>query len=410
MTNESTGKATDDETQWQQALDRLAYFNTLAIPDSARPNVPSYQNGKLTKVLFRGNAHRLDVAPGEVGGKRGYVSSNTVGSEAGPFEFCWAPIPDDFALAKGVSVPPTAFDHSRAQRFAVTDAEFALGEGGKNLVKGFGTGRTYPIFQPGKEGSLPPGGLQLTRIAANGVMTSGEGVLAKSVGMFVISGLFTPPDDFQLNVCVMVTNPGALYAANVLPAIEPVEDLPGTSTYLHFSTFVPTVTSSDIGFGPAGPSSFDVHEKLRLSETSFSARGPQGLASRYCLGPTTGEHSVHLKFSPTTGDGKSADSPSVAYDTEAFELYDGAKHVGTLEVENDEIRAFLEPLDGVPEEMFTQMFAGFGPVTGGDGVFAGAQGFQINLGIGTGVPHLTSILNLVELADPTGRFRSTHGK
>ncbi len=410
MANVSTEKAADGETIWQEALDRLAYFNMLAIPDSERPNRPSYQNGKLTEVVFRGKAHRLDVAPGEIGGKHGYRTSNTVGAEAGPFEFRWSPIPQDFALTEGARVPATAFDHSLSQRFAVTDARFAIGQGGNNSIKGFGSGRTYPIYQPGKEGSLPPGGLQLTRIAANGVITSGEGVLADSVGMFAISGLFTPPDDFQLNVFVMVKDPGSLYTESELPVVEPVKDLPGNSTFLYFSTFVPTVTSTDIGFGPAGPSSFDVHEKLRLCETNFSGRGPQGLASRYQIGPTVGEHPVHLKFSPTSGNGTSADDPSASYDAEAFKLYDGAEHVGTLKIETDEIRALIEPLDGVPEEMFTQMFAGFGPVSGGDGAFAGAQGFQINLGVGTGVPHLSSILYLFELADPTGRFRSTDGK
>ncbi|HVT19303.1 MAG TPA: hypothetical protein VHQ90_24380 [Thermoanaerobaculia bacterium] len=391
----------DDIKVWQQALDRLAYFNLLAIPDSTRPNEPSYRNGRLTEVLFRGAAHRFDVAGGQLDGERGYRTSNAVGTEAGPFEFRWAPIPDDFSLIAGRAVPPTPFDPAHAQRIAVTDAEFAIGESGHDRIKGFGTGRTYPIIGAGRE---------LTRVAANGVITAGTGALANGAGMFVLSGLFTRPDDFQLDILVMIKDPGALYTTSELPAIEPVQGLPRSSTFLSFSTFVPTVTSTTIvpGTTPAGPPALLIlsDEKHRLCATSFSARGAQGLASRYRIGPTAGEHPVRLKFSPTSGGGTTPDDPSASYDLEQFQLYDGSKHLGTLKVEGDEIRAILTPLEGLPQDMGSQMFAGFGPVSGGDGTFAGAQGFQINVGVGTFVPHLTSILYLVELADPTGRFRS----
>jgi hypothetical protein len=390
----------DDIQSWQQALDRLAYFNMLAIPDPARPNQPSYQNGKLTEVLFRGAAHRFDIAPGQLGGKQGYRTANAVGAEAGPFELRWAPIPQDFSLAAGRSIPPTPFDPSHEQRIAVTDAEFAIGQGGGDRIRGFGTGRTYPIHQPGK---------QVTRIATNGVITAGTGALANTTGMFGFNGLFSPPDDFQLNILVMIVNPGALHATSELPALEPIPGLPRSSTFLYFSTFVPAVTATTIvpGKTPADPpASLTVSEKLRLCETSFSARGPQGLASRYQIGPTAGEHPIKLEFSPTSGSGQTPDDPSASYDVEQFQLQDGGRHTGTLKIETDEIRAILTPLDGVPSDMVTQMFAGFGPVNGGDGAFAGAQGFQINLGVGTFIPHLSSILYLFELADPTGKYRS----
>jgi hypothetical protein len=390
----------DDMQGWQQALDRLAYFNLLAIPDAAHPTEPSYQDGKLTAVRFRGAAHRFDVAAGRLDRERGYRTANAVGAEAAPFEFRCAPIPEGFSLVAGRAVPPTPFDPARTQRIAVTGADFAIGQGGRDRIQGFGTGRTYPIRR---------GAPQLTRVAASGVITAGQGALANRTGMFALSGWFTPPDDFQLNVLVMVKDPGALYTTGELPPIEPVEGLPRSSTFLYFNTFVPTMTSTTIvpGKTPAAPpASLTVSEKLRLCATSFSARGSQGLASRYQIGPTAGEHLLTLWFSPASGSGATPDDPSAAYDVERFHLYDGKRHVGTLGVENDEIRAILTPLDGVPQDMVTQMFAGFGPVNGGDGTFAGAQGFQINLGVGTFVPHLTSILNLVELADPTGRFRS----
>jgi hypothetical protein len=385
-------------TEWQQALDRLAYFNLLAVPDSTRPNEPSYRNGELTAVLFHGVAHRFDVGAGQFTGQREYRAGNTVGTEAGTFEFSWAPIPEDFSPLPGRAVPPTPFDPVHSQRIAVTAAEFAIGEGGQDRIAGFGTGRSYPIHRAG-----PP----LIRIASAGVITGGKGALAGRTGMFALSGLFTPPDDFQLNVLVMIKDPGALYTTTELPAIEPVQGLPRNATFLELSTFVPTILSTIIvpGKTPADPpAALTVSEKIRLSTTSFSARGSGGLASRYQIGPTAGEHAVTLKFSPTSGHGTTPATPS--HDVEQFQLYDRSRHLGTLDVQTDEIRVIFTPLDGVPPDMVTQMIAGFGPVNGGNGAFAGVQGFQINAGVGTSMPHLTSLLYLAELADPTGRFRA----
>jgi hypothetical protein len=384
----------DDLQSWHEALNRLAYFNLLAVPDPARPDLPSYQNGGLTEVLFRGAAHRLEIAPGRLGGKQGYRTANAVGAEAAPFEFRWSPIPQDLSMTAESSLPPTAFDPGRSQRIAVTDADFAIGQSG-DRVKGYGVGRTYPIHRPGKP---------LTRIAVNGHVTSGTGALAGHSGMFALNGLFAPPGDFQLNVFVMIKNPGALYTTGELPPLQPVPGLPRSSTFLQLGTFIPTLTSTVVvpGQTPADPPvAFIVSEKVRLCESGFSARGAQGLVSRYRVGRTIGEHHVKLGFSLTSGSGH---IPS--YDVETFRLQDGTRHVGTLRVQTDEIRAVLTPLDGVPADMQTQMFAGFGPVRGGDGAFAGVQGFQINLGAGSSVPHLTSILYIFDLADPTGRFRS----
>ena len=390
----------DDMQSWQQALDRLAYFNMLALPDPARPNQPSYQNGRLTEVLFQGASHRLAIAPGELGGRHGFRTANAVGTESASFAFRWSPVPQDFSLIPGLPVPPTPFDPVNSQRIAVTDANFAIGQGGGDRIQGFGTGRTYPIHQPGK---------QVIRIATNGVITAGTGALANSTGMFAFNGLFSPPDDFQLNIMVMIVNSGSLYTTGEIPALEPIPGLPRSSTFLYFSTFVPTMLSTQIepGKTPAGlPASLTVGEELRLCETAFSARGPQGLVSRYWIGPTAGEHPLTVWFSPTGGSGTTPDDPNASYDVEQFKLQAGNRHLGTLKVETDETRGILTPLDGVPADMQSQMFAGFGPVNGGDGAFAGVQGFQINLGVGTVVPHLTSILYICDLADPTGRFRS----
>jgi hypothetical protein len=51
-------------------------------------------------------------------------------------------------------------------------------------------------------------------------------------------------------------------------------------------------------------------------------------------------------------------------------------------------------------------FAGFGPITGGTGQFAGVQGMlTVNSLIGI-APHALSLMHVLHLIDPTEKFRS----
>lgn len=389
----------DNLLDWQNGLDHVAYFNLLGLVDPAHASEPERRGGRLTGVLIRGQGHRLDVGTLKATGGEGFHAVNTVGTEASAFRFGCSAIPEDFWFTGKGPIPATAFEPTKSQRIAIHDAFFSFGEDGRHSVRGLGSGRTYPIQQNGKD---------VYRLAANGLLTGGTGDLANRQGMFVLTGLYTPPGDFQLRISVMVVDPTGLLTTEPVPAIEAVKGLPRDVTYLDTSTFHPSVTATEIVPGPtpeSPPASLTCREKLRLCESRFSALGPEGLRCNYEIGEPSGEHRIALQFSSLSGTG-APESPSGAYGVEEFEVYHDGSRRGTLKIALDEIRAVLVPIPGVPADMQTQMFAGFGPVVGGSGAFAGAQGFQINMGVGTFVPHLLSILYQFELADPTGRFRA----
>lgn len=387
-----------DLQTWQQSLDNLAYFNLLAVSNSANPSTPLRDGGKLTGIELRGQGHRLDVSALDAVQGQEFRAANMVGAESSPFSLTCSIMPDDFWFVPGESVPATPIDWTKTQRIAIDDAEFSFGIKGEDSIQGAGAGRTYPIQGADRE---------VVRLAANGMITGGNGALAHCQGLFVLSGLYTPDNDFQLRVSIMIVGPGDLLTTEPLPRIEAVADLPKDVTYVNFSTFHPSVTATEIGtFTPAGlPATLTVKEELRLSANRSSALGANGPRAQYEIGEPTGRHEVALEFSPTSGTG-APDSPSGSYDVESFELRQGDDLVGTIKIANDEIRAVEIPIPGVPTEMVTQMFSGFGPIRGGEGVFAGLQGFQINMGVGTFVPHLLSTLNQLEIADPSGRFRA----
>lgn len=385
----------DDLKKWQNGLDQLAYFNLLGVVDSAQSEP---RQGRPTSVLMRGLGHRLDVGDLNAEKDKEFRAYNAVGTEASEFSFRCSAIPQDYWFTGKGTIPPTSFDPTKTQRIAISDAHFTFGDG-KHGVKGLGAGRTYPVQQDDNE--------DVYRFAANGLITEGHGDLKDRQGMFVLTGLGAP-DKLQLRISVMIVDPGGLLTTEDLPEIETVKGLPRDVTYVDFSTFVPEVTSTQIVPGPtpeSPPASLTVAEQLRMCATRSTSLGPEGLRARYEIGDPTGKHPVRLQFSPLSGTG-APDSPSGSYDVEQFAVYDGNDHRGTLKISTDEIRAVLLPIPGVPQDMQTQMFSGFGPVTGGSGAFAGVQGFQINLGVGTFVPHLSSILYQFELVDPTGRFRT----
>src|SRR5262249_25675105 len=130
-----------------------------------------------------------------------------------------------------------------------------------------------------------------------------------------------------------------------------------------------------------------------------------GLKSQVEMGPVIGKHEVTLRLfiSPTTP-GTEA-SPIPFDDVETFYLTDAdGNELGSVTAPVLEGRSILMQI-GIPPSVGSQFFGGFARITQGTGQFAGAEGIVTNVGIGTLHPHLTSIINIMELDDPTGKYR-----
>jgi hypothetical protein len=382
--------------EFQTAMDKQARYCLLAVPSATRPNQPVYAGNQMTGVLFRGTLHRFDITTHLPSCENGVRASNRVDAFGAPFQFRCTPIPYDLHLQYGNRPPPQAWDWTRSQRLAATDVEFTIGQDSNNRIMGLGVGRTYPIF--GREEPT-------TRIALNGSIVSASGAFANKLGMFVISGLFTPPNKFQLSVLIMVRNPGALVTQSPVQEIQPAADLPLHATYLLINTYAPSFTATNfLPFGAPQPTRIEAAELIRHYTTQFATSGSPVCRDEY--GKDIGTHDVTLGFSPNSAP-PSQGVKQPTFDIEHFHFTDNGTRVGSIQVANDEIRSVPSSIDGIPNDIQPQLLiAGFGPVDWGHGCFAGLQGFQTNVAYGTTIPHLTSLTYLIEIADPIARFRA----
>jgi hypothetical protein len=144
-----------------------------------------------------------------------------------------------------------------------------------------------------------------------------------------------------------------------------------------------------------------------LIETDF-ALGERGqLLARQRIGAPIGEHNLKIYYFPSPQNPGTPLSPIPFFDEEIF-LVDtaGGQRIGSFRGDVVEGRSVQCPIAGAHRDLAPQLFGGIGRIESGEGCFAGARGWITNVGIGTVSPHLTSILYLLELDDPEGRFRA----
>jgi hypothetical protein len=391
----------DQQQIWQQALDRAAYFNVLAVPDRQQPNVPISMPGhpnSLAGVHIKGVGHRFVVTVRQPSSEIGLRASNVVGAAVLNFSFRWLLIPHEFEAAPGREPPPTSLDTCCSQRFAIMDAEFRLSPDGENRFSSIGAGRTFPLHRAGRP-SLS--------IAGVGAILEGSNKFQGHPGVYVISGFFTPPDDFRFNILIRVNDAaGDLLTDAALPPVEAVADPPLTTTYLYVRTAnLPETTNLTLGPGGA-PQRLETREQIMLDHLDFVAQAPYGLGSRRDIGPVIGQHPLTARFFPSPATQGTAASPIPFNDVEEFIFTDSSgRSLGSVTAPVIEGRSILTPIEGIPQELAPQIFGGFAPITGGMGQFAGMSGIVTNVGGGTIGPHLSDILYMFELADPTGKYR-----
>src|SRR5262249_45354029 len=143
-------------------------------------------------------------------------------------------------------------------------------------------------------------------------------------------------------------------------------------------------------------------EQITHFPTDFSAEGAQRLMSTRRTGPGVRPHNLTLTCYPAVGG--TAASPIPFEDVENFIFTDSrGSTIGSVKAPVLEGRAILSQVEGIPPQMASQIFGGFGRIEEGTGQFAGASGIVTNVGIGTADPHLTDILYMFEFADPTGK-------
>ncbi len=139
---------------------------------------------------------------------------------------------------------------------------------------------------------------------------------------------------------------------------------------------------------------------LRLVHTDFDVATSHGMRSKTSEGRIAGSLSFNLKF-----DSRDPRVPTPFQTTDAvFNFFDREERtVSTLNANIVEGRGFMTELAGVPPPVVRVV--GFGPFVNGSGQFSGASGMLSINGIISISARTPSILYVLRVSDPDGRFR-----
>lgn len=380
-------------------LKSAAYFPIFNVPNPNRrnqpvpliPGVPFLQQLLMVAVEVNEQLHRFEINVEAPDAARGLRASDTVGEPVAGVHIRWTPIPEDFEAAPDLCPPPTVLNPFASQRFTMLNGRLSFMDADGSGFHGFGTGRTFPVA--GSFGQL--------NVGAVIDILEGFGKLAGLNGTAVINGYIRPPDELALNLMVRVMDPtGRLSARSPLTPIQPVADPDPGAVFMTFLGEPDPDRQVQLILAPDGTIlGSHVFERLRLVRLGFDLSTPAGLRSRAVEGPVVGSVSARLYFNPM-----SPQSVSPIQTTDGvFTFFDErGGTIGTLNADMVEGRAMRTELAGAPMPVFR--FGGFGPVRGGTGQFAGADGMMTMNSAVSVFPRTLSNLYIFRLVDTGGRF------
>jgi hypothetical protein len=375
-------------------LKRSHYFPLFNIPDPASPSRPHVQPGttNITSVEVIEQLHRLQIE--SLRTPCGLSFSRRIGEALAQVHIDWTPMPDEFQAAPGVVPPPTPINPRCSQRFCMLNGRLDVQDEMHSGLRAFGTGRTSPAIENGKP---------VLRLAAVIDIHSGSGKFAGLPGTMCVNGYITPPNGLGLCLMIRMMDPeGKIENGSSFAPLAPLQDPDPNASLMVFlgepdaSRPVELIPNSS-GSGFIGSK---VYERLRLVNFSCDTNGGRTLRGATSEGPIVGDVSAILYFNMLDP------SPVIPIQTRqgVFRFFDAArKEIGMLYSNMTEGRAFRQQLPELPMPVFR--FGGFGPVLGGTGAFANAEGMMsLNAAISV-FPRTLSNLYLFRFYDPEHRLR-----
>jgi len=318
-----------------------------------------------------------------------------VGNATGKFHALCLFSPPDFRWNPNQMPPPWIFDPWRSQKFALQQCELTFGNG--HTVRCYGIGRTFPITVNG-------GHVLMVGAVAN--IAKGTGKFEGREGTLILSGTITPEMGFMGNINLRVRDvQETLVTQNELAPLEAIRDPDRQATFIELR-LVKKDKNVKTTFGPPpgdGRVSLITPSIMRSVQYSYvtGARGPRtSMTVGEMLGPMEATVFFDLTAPPGT-----ADSPVPFTTQELYTFTDGDDgNAGTISCGVVEGQSFGLKFPQAPGQPGVR-FAGFGPIQGGTGPFAGVQGMlTVNSLIGI-APHALSLMHSLYIVDPTGKFR-----
>jgi len=387
-------------------LDETANFSMFAIPVSGydekaslTPANPSDWFGLSGGygIDLLSELHRFEaIVDARSDGVR---ASQAVGQSTGKFHCLCLFSPADFKWNTRQTPPPMIFDPWRSQRFVMQECEATFGE--KTSCKCYGIGRTFPLMVNGRH---------VLMAAAVANVMSGTGKFEGREGTLICTGTITPQLGFMGNVNLRVRdNEDNIVSENDLPPIEAIQNPDRDNTFLELRLLKKNKHVKTVFGPPPGGSLVSLVTPSEMRSVRYSyiggGRGPRThMEIGQVLGPMSATVFFDLGAPPGT-----AETP-VPFTTQ--ELYTftapGGDTVGTISCGVVEGISFGLKFPQAPGQPGVR-FAGFGPIQGGTGVFAGAQGMlTVNSLIGIS-PHALSLMHCLHLIDPNHRYRQGTG-
>jgi hypothetical protein len=390
----------------QHLLDQTADFNLFAVPvphyaESAAllPDAPQDWfglNGGYGLAL-RSTLHRFDSQVQAPAPDCGVKTAQAVGEEEGTFNGRLFFGSGDFPWAVGKLPPPVMFDPWRAQRFAIQASEFSFNH--EDSFRGYGIGRTFPISVNGCPQLL---------IGGVGNLREGRGKFQGLEGTFIFTGTLTPELGFLGNITCRIVDPySVLRKDREIAALTARRDPDPHATFLVLRGVKQDRNVKTI-FGPppgGGLVSLITPSQMRAAQYNFTAHGGGGLHTEMKVGTVVAKMEANVLFNLLAPPG-TAEAPVPFTTQELYTFIDNkGRTVGTLTAGVIEGVSFALKFPAAPGQPGVR-FAGFGPITGGTGPFAGAQGLlTVNSLIGI-APHVLSLMHMLHLVDTEGRFRA----
>jgi hypothetical protein len=331
------------------------------------------------------------------GGDGPLVSDQEAGRRIGTFSAIamFAPFDDDDLHWTRGMPPPAIYDRWRSQRFVLLDPQIAVE--GVGRMCGFGVGRTHPIVSAGEP-----------RLLAGAVANfdSGSGPFAGNVASVALCGTLTRDLGFDGVITMRIPDPAGTFRS------ESEEDRFDASGEQPGDTFImmrgeKKDRSVRTVFGPKpGPNldSLVTPSQMRAVQYGCHACGER-LTSGMTAGPVIARMNADVHFNLGAPPGTS-DRPGPFTTAEVYEFVDMAGSVvGTISAGVDLGISFGLQFPAAPGQPGVR-FTGVGPISGGTGPFADAQGLlTVNSVIGI-APHVLSLTHVLHVVDPLGRFRT----
>ena len=388
LPNLNAGRYAFEEVQ--RLVDRAAWINMYAIPDATR-------SGGAAGFECTATLHRFGIETPLPDSGSCIKAADTVGQTVGRLDLRWSVIPFNFSAVPGASLPATALDRSRSQRFVIREGTFRFGNGHDGF-RSFGTGRTFP---------KDVGGRPQLVAAGIGNITEGFGRFAGLEGNYIVAGQVREDGAIVGDIMARMVDPDAiLRARDPLPPLQRVADSePGVTYFTMSSRKSGPDMLTTYNFGPDGkPRGLNVPQQLLHARTDFTPQGGAGFECEIETGAVIGRV-ISLIHTADGGTG-AADAPLMFQGAGHYRFTDQqGRVVGGFTGQSLEGRNFAMQLAGAPGQQAFR-YGYFGPILHGEGCFGGAEGMFFGCA-GVGIsPHVLSNLFILRLQDPDGRFRA----